>query len=182
MESLILNWHLFLAFFKTGLFSWGGGTAMIALMQKECVEHYQWLTDEQFAELVATNNVVPGVFAIKFAAFVGWQQFGILGAIVSCIGISAPGILLFVPLFIYLQKPEIKNNPAFNRFMDGIQFGAAGMILFSVLKVIPSMTGRQLHFAIGIVITLAVVAALQFKIVHPAIAIIVAGFIGLLIF
>lgn len=180
MENLLLNWHLFLAFFKTGLFSWGGGTAMIALMQKECVDTYKWLTPEQFSELVAANSVVPGVFAIKFAAMVGWQQFGLIGALVSCAGISAPGILLFVPLFLYLQR--WRESPTFVKFMDGIQFGAAGMILFSVMSVIPKMTGRQLHFALGIIITLAVATALHFKIVHPAIAILIAGFIGLLIF
>lgn len=179
MESLLIHWHLFLAFFKTGLFSWGGGTAMIALMETECVGRYKWLTNEQFSEVIAGNAVVPGVFAVKFAAYVGYQQAGLLGALTSCASICAPGILLFVPFFLYIQK--LKSYVTFDKFMDGIQFGAAGMILYSVLKVIPKMEGRHTQFAMGLVLMALVTIALKLK-VDPVIAIIAAGMIGIIIF
>ncbi|GAB4313099.1 MAG: chromate transporter [Candidatus Sumerlaeia bacterium] len=179
MQMLSLLGQLFLSFFKTGLFSWGGGTAMLALMESECVRQNRWLSPEQFSELVSANAVVPGVFAVKFAAFVGWQQAGLLGAITTVAGICAPGVGLFIPFYLYLQR--WKEYPTFERFMDGIQFGAAGMILYSVLKVVPQMPGRTISFALGLILTALVTIAIKFGL-NPIYAILLAGLIGLFIF
>jgi chromate transporter len=180
MGSLSVLGKLFFSFFKTGLFSWGGGTAMLALFEKECVLRYGWLTEKAFEEVAAMNFTVPGVFAAKFAALVGYQQAGILGAITSVVAVSLPGVLIFVPFLFLIQKYQ--ENVWLEKFLKGIKYGAAGMILYSVFKILPNVKPDSRVFYIGIFVTVIMVIALKYKWIDPVPAIVLAGLIGLIFF
>ena len=116
---------LFLTFFRIGLFSFGGGYAMLSLLQGEAVTH-NWAVAENFTNFVAVSQITPGPIAINMATFVGYNQFGIVGALVATLGVSLPSftIVLIICKFIAAFKES--------RILDGVFYGlrpaVAGLI------------------------------------------------------
>lgn len=100
--------ELFLTFFKIGLFSFGGGYAMIPLIQNE-IERHGWLTASQFAEIIAIAEMTPGPIAVNTATYVGFLNSGILGGLVATAGVTLPSLLLILLLarffFRFQKKP-----------------------------------------------------------------------------
>lgn len=92
-------WHLFVAFFRAGIFGYGGGPGSIPLIRGEVVSTYHWLTDAEFAEALAFGNALPGPIATKLAAFVGYRVAGTPGALVATAGIVVPTALAMVALY-----------------------------------------------------------------------------------
>ena len=86
-------WELFAAFAKIGLFSFGGGYAVIPLLEREIVDLHGWLSSAQTIDIIALSQMTPGPIAINLATFVGYQTAGILGAVVATLGIVAPSVL-----------------------------------------------------------------------------------------
>jgi len=86
--------QLFLEFFKVGLFTFGGGYAMIPLIQKDIVEGHRWLNMEQFADIIAIAEMTPGPIAVNSATFVGYKVAKFWGALVSTIGVILPSFLV----------------------------------------------------------------------------------------
>ncbi len=85
---------LFLTFLKLGAFTFGGGYAMIPLIQKEMVEKHKWITDEEMLDMFAIAESTPGVIAVNTATFVGYKVGGILGALLATIAITTPAFLI----------------------------------------------------------------------------------------
>lgn len=106
-------WQLFWGFFVANVLGYGGGPASIPLIQEEVVNHYGWLTNEQFADVLAVGNALPGPIATKIAAFVGYQAGGWLGFIVATIATvvpSAVALILLLKLFNhYRQSGAVKG-------------------------------------------------------------------------
>ena len=97
-----MYWNLFTAFFKVGLFSFGGGLAALPLIQAEIVEKYHWLDLGVFTDLVSIAQMTPGPIAINAATFVGLKIGGMSGAIIATLACILPSIIIiFVLLFIY---------------------------------------------------------------------------------
>jgi chromate transport protein ChrA len=101
---LLLYWELFLAFFIPGIVGYSGGPASIRLIQIEVVNHYGWLTVEEFAELLAIGNTLPGPIATKMAGYIGFELGGIFGAFVALFATIAPSLLAMVFLLGLLYK------------------------------------------------------------------------------
>ena len=87
-------WSIFLTFMKIGAFTFGGGYAMIPLIQKEAVENHKWVTDEDILNVVAIAESTPGPIAINAATFVGYQVAGFTGAVVATLGVVLPSFLI----------------------------------------------------------------------------------------
>ncbi len=85
---------ILLSFAKVGLLAFGGGPAMIPLLQSEIVEFRAWVTDEQFRAALAIGNMLPGPIMPEMAVFIGWKAAGPLGAIMAILGIVGPGVIL----------------------------------------------------------------------------------------
>jgi chromate transporter len=92
--------HLFTSFFTIGLFSFGGGYAVISFLQQE-VERRGWMSAEQFVDFIAISQSTPGPIAINMATFTGYQTSGIAGALVATIAVSMPGMILIISLAIF---------------------------------------------------------------------------------
>jgi chromate transporter len=105
--------HLFLAFFIPGILGYGGGPASIPLIEHEVVGNYEWMSTQEFSEVVAIGNSLPGPIATKMAGYIGYTEAGILGSIVSMIATVAPSLILMVFMMAILMKykdePEVKN-------------------------------------------------------------------------
>ncbi|WP_100371771.1 chromate transporter [Bacillus sp. FJAT-45037] len=110
-------WELFVAFFIPGIVGYGGGPASIPLIQTEVVERYGWLTVEEFAELLAIANALPGPIATKMAGYIGYEIGGVLGASVALFATIAPSLMIMIFLLGLLYK--FKNSPRVKR-MTGL--------------------------------------------------------------
>jgi chromate transporter len=110
---MIIYWHLFLAFLIPGIVGYGGGPASIPLIEIEVVERYEWLTVEEFAELLALGNALPGPIATKMAGYVGYEMGGFFGAFIALFATVAPSLIAMVCLLGLLYK--FKDSPKVKR-------------------------------------------------------------------
>ena len=94
---------LFTTFFKIGLFTIGGGYAMISVVQDECVERKKWLDNEEFLNLLAIAESTPGPIAINMATYTGFVKAKLAGAIVATIGVALPSIIVISLISIFLK-------------------------------------------------------------------------------
>ena len=86
--------QLYIAWFKMGLFTFGGGYAMLPMIQKEVIEKHHWATEEEIMEYYAIGQCTPGIIAVNTATFVGYYQKGILGGIVATLGVVSPSFII----------------------------------------------------------------------------------------
>lgn len=96
--------HLFLAFFRVGIFGYGGGPGSIPLIHKEVVDKYQWLTDEEFGDILALGNTLPGPIATKLAGYIGHRVSGVPGMINAILAVIMPTIFLMIVLLMSLSS------------------------------------------------------------------------------
>ncbi|WP_134684342.1 chromate transporter [Brevibacillus migulae] len=115
----MIYWQLFLAFFRIGIFGYGGGPTMIPLVHAEAVKKYKWVSDEEFADYYALGNALPGPIATKMAAYVGYQVKGWLGATIAIIAVSIPVVIGMIALLQFLT--QMKNLAAVKGMIDAIQ-------------------------------------------------------------
>lgn len=93
-----LLWELFLTFAKVGVMTFGGGMAMLPILQREVVENKGWATDEELVDYFAISQCTPGIIAVNTATFVGQKQRGVLGGIVATLGIVFPSLIIITAL------------------------------------------------------------------------------------
>ncbi|OIJ14004.1 transporter [Anaerobacillus arseniciselenatis] len=105
----MIYWEIFIAFFIPGIIGYGGGPASIPLIEYEVVHRFGWLTVEEFGEVLALGNAMPGPIATKMAGFIGYEQGGILGASVGVFATVAPSLILMIALLSLLMK--FKDSP-----------------------------------------------------------------------
>ncbi len=97
-------WKLFQVFFKIGAFTFGGGYAMIPLIQKETVEQHKWVTDDDILEIIAIAESTPGPIAVNSATFVGYRTAGVLGSVCATLGVVLPSFVIILALSFVLQQ------------------------------------------------------------------------------
>lgn len=165
--------RLFIVFLKVGLFTIGSGYSMLVLAQRYVVDTYQWLTLQEFTDLVAISEITPGPIMVNLATFVGARTAGLKGAIFATLGLI---IIPFTALYIIaLNYTQFKNYPAIQNLLKIIRPMAIGFITVAILKLFrTSITDLQTALIAVAVILLTVV----FKInpIFTVIAGIVLGF------
>lgn len=118
--------YLFLEFLKIGLFTIGGGYAMIPLI-KESVLNYSWLTEEEFTNLIGICESTPGPIAINMATYVGSTQAGILGSLAATLGVVLPSFVIIVLIAAVFHK--FTSNKYFKNFIKGVGPAITALIL-----------------------------------------------------
>ncbi|MGN1091271.1 MAG: chromate transporter [Alphaproteobacteria bacterium] len=126
-----IYWELFAAFFKVGLFTFGGGYAMLPLLQKEVVKK-GWTTDEELMDYYAIGQVTPGIIAINVSTFVGFKVKGFWGACATMLGMVMPSFLIITTLALGLSK--LWNNEIIVHAFKGIGLVIPALIFPVVLK------------------------------------------------
>ena len=109
----MIYFHIFLAFFIPGILGYGGGPASIPLIENEVVDRYEWMTVNEFSEVLAMGNALPGPIATKMAGYIGYAEGGVLGAIVGVFATVAPSLILMIGLLGLLMK--YKDSPRVKR-------------------------------------------------------------------
>lgn len=120
-------WQVFWSFFKIGAFTFGGGYAMIPLIQNEAVEKRHWVTDEDILEVVAIAESTPGPIAINSATFVGYKAAGILGSVCATLGVVLPSFVIILALSFVLQ--QFQNVVAVQYAFQGIRAGVLALLV-----------------------------------------------------
>ena len=115
-------WQVFATFFKIGAFTFGGGYAMIPLIQRETVDNHKWVTEDDILEIIAIAESTPGPIAINSATFVGYRTCGVLGSVAATLGVVLPSFMIIFALsFVLRQFQELKAvQYAFNSIRAGV--------------------------------------------------------------
>ena len=154
---MILLWQLFVSYLKIGFFGFGGGYAMLSLIQNEVVVQHQWLTNAQFADIVAISQITPGPIAINSATYVGYSVgmqtgavwCGVLGSVIATFAVCLPSLTLMILVARFFMK--LKNNRWVEGAMRGMRPAVIGMIAAAALLLIfphssePDALRRGLH-------------------------------------
>ena len=127
MEKLKTLWRLFYTFGKIGAFTFGGGYAMIPLIQREASQKQGWVSDEDILEIVAIAESTPGPIAINAATFVGYRTAGVLGAAAATLGVVTPSFLIILAVSGVLR--QFQENVYVRYAFRGIRAGVLALIL-----------------------------------------------------
>ena len=178
MKKSKLLLKLFLTLFKIGLFTFGGGYAMIAFFESEFVEKKKWLEKDEFLDMVAIAESTPGPIAINSATYVGYKQAGILGSACATLGVVLPSFIIIFLISLFLDS-FLKFELVGYAFR-GIQAGVVYLILSAGFKMLKSMKKNALSFVIfGAVLVSMIVLSLMLKSFSAIFYILICGVIGL---
>lgn len=177
MKNLLIE--LFIVFFKIGAFTFGGGWAMISIIEKEIVDKKHWVTKEEFLDLLAVAQSIPGILAVNMAVAVGDKMRGRSGAIVSALGTIVPSFTIILFIAIFLTPDMIKNNETLNNIFRGIRPAVVALIIAPVFKTAKVAKIGWKTVAIPIVVALLIWSKLPI-ISNPIIFIILGGLGGYL--
>jgi chromate transporter len=123
---------LFSVFFKIGIFSFGGGLSMLLLIEKE-IERNKWITSKEFLDIVSISQITPGPISINSATYIGLKVGGILGAVVSTLGVSLPSIIVILILSNLIFK--LKENKYKKAFFLAIIPITTAMMLYAAIVI-----------------------------------------------
>ena len=173
MDKLI---KMFLSFFKIGAFTFGGGYAMIPLIEEEVVNKNHWIEKEDFMDLLVISQSLPGALAINCSTFIGYKLGGILGGIIAMLGVTLPSFLIILIIATFFM--QFRDNYYVNIAFKGINAAVPMLVLAGVTSL---LKGLKKNFESAIIIVVALVALQVFDI-HPVIVIISAALYGIIFF
>ena len=171
MKNKLLN--LFLTFFRIGLFTFGGGYAMIPLIQRETVENHKWISDDDILEVIAIAESTPGPIAINSATFIGYKVAGVWGSFFATLGVVLPSFINI--LIISFALREFQDIKAVQYAFNGIRAGVLALIIKAWWGMYKKMPKKLLAYFIAVP---AFLATAIFDI-NVLIVIVCAGVIGL---
>jgi chromate transporter len=167
---------LFLIFFKMGSFTFGGGYAMLPIIQEEIVNKRNWATDEEILDYYAIGQSTPGIIAVNTATFIGYNQKGILGGIIATLGIAAPSIIIITIIAAFFKN--FQDYKVVQHAFGGIRVVVAALIFNTVLK----MYKDSVKDWVGIFLFIISFLLLIFLDITPIIVIIISAIVGIIRF
>lgn len=126
------NGQLFLSFLKIGAFTFGGGYAMIPLMEHEIVEKRNWISEEDVVNMVAIAESTPGVMAVNFATYVGYKIGKFWGSLLATLGVVLPSFIAIILISLFLNA--FQNNIWIQNFLLGVKAGVVVLLFKAVIK------------------------------------------------
>ena len=188
---MLLSLKLFLTFFKIGLFTIGGGYAMIPMIQQDVLAH-GWATQSELIDFIAISESTPGPFAVNVATFVGMHQYGLFGAFCSTLGVVLPSFLII--LLVAKWFAHFQENPYVKAALYGLRPAVVGLIASAALSIFlaSALGGISTHMLLylrgmpsiswrSILIIAIVFAVSRFKKkLHPIWLILISGALGIL--
>lgn len=183
--------ELITTFFKIGAFSFGGGYAMIPLIQTE-IEKHGWMSATEFIDIIAIAEMTPGPIAVNSATFVGYKSAGLLGGVIATIGVALPSLLLI--LLVSQVFFKYQNHPTNKMIFYGIRPVIVGLISTAAITVsktaflkadyLESYAKSAIHtLNMGSIGIFAIAFTLMWKLnLHPILTIVICGVLGVIIF
>ena len=181
---------LFLTFARIGVCTFGGGYAMLPILQRELVENKKWSTEGELADYYAVGQCTPGIIAVNTATFVGRSRAGIPGGIFATLGLVFPSIVIILAIAAFLQN--FMDLPWVVHAFNGVRAGVVALILSSVIKLFKTSVidwPTRIIYAVVLVLAAAgtffalpdegVLGALLGMVLSPVFLVIAAGIAGL---
>lgn len=128
-----IYFQLFATFFKIGAFTFGGGWAMISIIEREIVDNHRWIPKDEFLDLLAVAQSLPGILAVNIATAVGDRIRGARGSAVAAMGSILPSFLIILFIAIFLTPDIIKNNKVISSIFMGIRPAVVALIVAPVI-------------------------------------------------
>jgi len=185
MELLELYLALFIAFFKIGLFGFGGGYAMLPLIQHEIVDTHQWMTISDFTDIVAISQTTPGPIAFNSATYIGYSAvtemgfargYGVIGSAICTFAVSIPSLILMTIVTVFFFR--LKNNPWTQSALSVLKPAIIGLIASAALILITPY--NFIDYKSWIIFGAVLVASI--KKVDPILLIFLSGLIGFILY
>lgn len=143
---LLLN--LYKAWFKMGLFTFGGGYAMLPMIQKEVIEKYQWASEDEVMDYYAIGQCTPGIVAVNTATFIGYKVAKVPGAIVSTLGVISPSLIIISLIASVLTNfSEIETV---QHILSGIKIAVTFLMIVSISKIAKNNINNLFGFVVAI--------------------------------
>ncbi|MCI1647002.1 MAG: chromate transporter [Bacteroides sp.] len=182
----MLYFQLFYTFFKIGLFGFGGGYAMLSLIQREVVTHYGWLKPQEFTDIVAISQMTPGPIGINSATYVGFTATGsVWGSLIATFAVILPSFILMIMISKFFLKYQ--KHPAVEAVFRGLRPAVVGLLASAALGLMnvenfnsPSKDTYSFIISCAIFI-IAFIGTKKYKI-NPILMIVVCGVIGLILY
>ncbi len=166
--------EIFAVFFKIGLFTIGGGYAMLPIIQKEVVETKGWMADEEFLDAISLTNSLPGPLATNSATFVGYRVAGVPGATAAILGAAMPSVLIILVIAMVFQ--DLMAYPVVECIFAGVRPAVVALILYAVVKLGKS---AKLTQDINWLVALAGFGAVALLGLHPIFVVLGAAAYGI---
>lgn len=168
--------ELFITFFKIGAFSFGGGYAMLPLIEEEVIQVHNWLTSTEFIDIVAISEMTPGPIAVNSATFLGYKVAGIWGSVFATLGVILPSFVVMILIVRFIYK--FKNSPYVDWVFKGIRPVVLGLIASAAVTV-----SKSAFIDIkAVLIAMLLFYIVTFKKFNPILAIVLAGGLGVLLY
>ena len=184
IELLLKCLELFFTFFKIGLFTFGGGDAMLPLIQ-EAVLDKSWATEAELVNFIAVSESTPGPFAVNMSTYIGTEQAGFFGALFATLGVVLPSFIII--LIVAKCYEKFQSSKIVKGCMSGLKPCVVGLIGAAVINIaitvlfpskvfLAAFSGINLYISLAIFVVMAVLA---FKKVHPILIICMSAVIGI---
>ena len=170
-----LYWHLFKAFFRVGILTFGGGYAMLPILRREVVETNAWCTDEELADFYAIGQCTPGIIAVNTATFIGYKLRGIPGGVFAPLSLVLPSFIIILAIAAVLEN--FAHLPVVINAFAGIRVAVVALVLNAVLKLLKTSVVDKTTLVIFL---LVFILASVFS-VSPVWFVLAAGLAGILL-
>ena len=165
---------LLFTFFKIGLFSFGGGYAMIPFMQREIIEKHQWLSSSEFVDIIGISQMTPGPVSVNSATFVGYKVGGVVGSIFATLGITVISFIL-----VSIASKAIDKFKE-SKYLKAALLGLRPVLIALIINAFISLAKDAYVDVKSIIVTLIVGGCLFSKKIHPIVIIVLAGLLGII--
>ncbi|WP_310444639.1 chromate transporter [Tissierella sp.] len=167
---------MFISFFKIGAFSFGGGYAMLPMIEEEIIQVHGWLTAVEFIDILAIAEMTPGPIAINSATFLGYKVGGVLGSMTATFAVVLPSFIVMSLIVHFISK--FKDSPYTKWVFSGIRPVVLGLIAAAAVTV-----GKNAFIDIkAVVISIIIFVLVTFKKFNPILAIVLAGVLGVFLY
>lgn len=147
--------QMFLTFLKIGAFTFGGGFAMIPIIQREVVENNHWIEEDEFMDVISIAQSSPGPIAINSSIYVGYKINGLSGALICTLGTALPSFVIILVIAMFFT--QFNNNPIFEKIFSGIRPVVVALIFSALYKLINKSYFNHRNLLIAFSVTLVLV-------------------------
>ncbi|MDA3733452.1 chromate transporter [Niameybacter massiliensis] len=166
-------WELFVVFMRMGAFTFGGGYAMLPIIQKEIVEKRNWATNEEIMDYYAIGQMTPGIIAVNTATFIGYKLKGIIGGIVATLGMVTPSLVIITIIAAFFKN--FAHYPVVQHAFGGIRL----VVIALIIQTVYTMAKKTIHDKLTIALFVVGFILLIVTPISPVWIIVCSAFIGL---
>ena len=167
-------WELYISWFKMGLFTFGGGYAMLPMIQRDVVEKKKWASEDEIMDYYAIGQCTPGIIAVNTATFVGYKVKGIAGGIIATLGVVSPSLIIITIIAAFLTN--FQDIVIVQQALSGIRISVCILMSVSIYK----LAKKSVTNIFGITLCVIAFVMSYFTSVSTVLLVVVAGICGII--